>query len=111
MCGDCYYEWIEEQGANADDVLAQFDARRRPRREDDMPQGGLWEPTADEDNAPPELHQTTWCTARAMEFIDEARDDDHRARRAGAAFHQPGRHDQDLDRERRVPRTHGQRVK
>ncbi len=71
-----YYEWIEEQGANADDVLAQFDARRRPRREDDMPQGGLWEPTADEDNAPPELHQTTWCTARAMEFIDEARDDD-----------------------------------
>ncbi len=71
-----YYEWIEEQGANADDVLAQFDDRRRPRREDDMPQGGLWEPTADEDNAPPELHQTTWCTARAMEFIDEARDDD-----------------------------------
>ena len=70
-----YYEWIEEQGADADDTLAQFDERRRPRREDDMPQGGLWEPTPEEDNAPPELHQTTWCTTRAIEFIDEARDE------------------------------------
>ncbi len=70
-----YYEWIEEQGANADDVLEQFDERRRPRRKDDMPQGGLWEPTPEQDNAPPELHQSTWCTTRAIEFIDEARDE------------------------------------
>lgn len=79
-----YYEWIERQGANADDVLVQFDERRRPRDVDGgdmvqsgqyqpMPQGGLWEPTPEEDNAPPELHQTTWCTTRAIEFIDETR--------------------------------------
>ncbi len=70
-----YYEWIEEQGANADDVLEQFDERRRPRPAGDMPQGGLWEPTPEQDNAPPELHQTTWCTTRAIEFIDEDRDE------------------------------------
>ena len=35
--------------------------------------GGLMVPTAENDNVPPELHQTTWCTEQAIEFVTEAR--------------------------------------
>ena len=33
-------------------------------------------PTPERDNVPPELHQTTWCTERAIDFITGDRDPD-----------------------------------
>jgi arylsulfatase A-like enzyme len=33
----------------------------------------LMEPTAEQDNVPPNLHQTTWCTEKALEFIGQER--------------------------------------
>lgn len=33
----------------------------------------LIEPTAELDNVPPHLHQTTWCTEMALEFVGQAR--------------------------------------
>ncbi|HUX85838.1 MAG TPA: sulfatase-like hydrolase/transferase, partial [Chloroflexota bacterium] len=36
--------------------------------------GGLMEPTAEHDNVPPHLHQTTWCSEKTIDFIAENRD-------------------------------------
>lgn len=33
--------------------------------------GGLLEPTPERDNVPPHLHQTTWCSEKAIEFITQ----------------------------------------
>ena len=56
-----YADWIREQGRDPDEVL-----RPKSRR-----QGPLHEPGPDpeHDNVPVALHQTTWCTEKALEFI------------------------------------------
>ncbi len=36
--------------------------------------GGLTEPTPERDNVPPHLHQTTWCSEEALDFIGQERD-------------------------------------
>jgi arylsulfatase A-like enzyme len=33
----------------------------------------VYEPTQDDDNVPPHLHQTHWCTEKSIEFIDKNR--------------------------------------
>jgi len=38
--------------------------------------GGFMEPTADNDNVPPPLHQTHWCAEKAIEFIGRNREED-----------------------------------
>ena len=32
------------------------------------------EPSAEKDNVPPDLHQTTWATEAALDFLKEERD-------------------------------------
>ena len=57
-----YARWIYSKGYDPGQVLdveAGF--------------GGLMVPTANRDNVPPELHQSTWCTDRAIAFINEDR--------------------------------------
>lgn len=68
-----YYQWLTSRGADPREVLKRLDEDRFPHPPGDMPQGGLFEPTDDLDNVPPELHQTTWCTEMGIAFIDEAR--------------------------------------
>ncbi|GAB4155202.1 MAG: sulfatase-like hydrolase/transferase [Planctomycetaceae bacterium] len=48
--GHDYAEWVREQGGDLDTL------RKQP------------------EHVPPEFHQTTWATTRAIEFIDESRD-------------------------------------
>ncbi len=67
-----YYQWIARQGGDPDVVLQRLDDEKFPRPPEDMYQGGLYEPTPDFDNAPPEYHQTTWCTEMAIDFVGEA---------------------------------------
>ena len=55
-------------------ISRRYDEEKYPRPANDMPQGGFYEPTADFDNVPAELHQSTFCTEKTIEFIDEARD-------------------------------------
>ncbi len=57
-----YARWIHEQGHDPADVLR-------------VPSGfgGLMVPSPDADNVPPKLHQTTWCTERAIDFISSDR--------------------------------------
>ena len=60
--GHDYADWIHSQGADPAQVL-------RPRK---GTPGGLVAPTGpapEQDNVPPPLHQTTWSTEMALEFI------------------------------------------
>ena len=37
-------------------------------------QAGIMEPSSAKDNVPPALHQTTWCTQQAIEFVEQTGD-------------------------------------
>ena len=54
-----YVEWLRAQGHDPGKVLGEN--TRHPQR--------LAAPSADLDNVPPELHQTTWCTNEAADFV------------------------------------------
>jgi len=69
-----YYHWIKQQGADPEEVLKRYDRKRYPLPEDDMFQGGLFEPNEKLDNAPSNLHQTHWCTEMGIDFIQSAQD-------------------------------------
>jgi arylsulfatase len=63
--GHDYADWIREQGEDPGQVL-----RARPGDHT-----GAIEPSPEHDNVPPRLHQTTWCSEKASEFIGEAREE------------------------------------
>lgn len=61
--GHDYADWIRARGEDPAHYLNQ---PSRPF--------GIDIPTADRDNVPPELHQTTWCSEQAVAFIDRNHD-------------------------------------
>ncbi len=61
--GHDYADWLRAQGEDAARLLAL--------RPDPF---GLFEPTPERDNVPPHLHQTTWCSERAIAFVTEHQD-------------------------------------
>ncbi|MFN8526087.1 MAG: sulfatase-like hydrolase/transferase [Chloroflexota bacterium] len=61
--GHDYVDWIREQGVDPDTVLTVKTNKF----------GDLMEPSADKDNVPTHLHQTTWATERALDFIQQPR--------------------------------------
>ena len=70
--GHDYAEWIRAEGIDPKDVLSdrQVNDPASYRQGAKLKSfGGLYEPTADSDNVPPRLHQSHWCTEKAMEFI------------------------------------------
>ena len=72
--GHDYAEWLRQQGEAPEAYLSDPVTARTygdgARRKDF---GGLQAPTAEEDNVPPQLHQTFWCSEKAIEFIDKNR--------------------------------------
>ena len=75
--GHDYAEWLRGLGADADRLLtgevsaeAYLEGAIRPQF------GGLFEPTAETDNVPPERHQTHWCTDKAIDFLHRNREPD-----------------------------------
>ena len=62
--GHDYADWLREQGVEPSAVLTVKSNLF----------GDLMEPSPERDNVPPHLHQTTWCTEKALEFIGEPRD-------------------------------------
>ena len=61
-----YAAWVQDQGVDPNDVLLHnFDRRHIT--------GALMEPTPQQDNTPPEVHQTTWGTEASVEFINQPR--------------------------------------
>ena len=74
--GHDYAEWIRAEGIDPKDVLSdrQVNDPASYRQGAKLKSfGGLYEPTADSDNVPPRLHQSHWCTEKAMEFISKNR--------------------------------------
>jgi arylsulfatase A-like enzyme len=62
--GHDYADWIRAKGADPATVLPPgVDVHN-----------DLKIPTPQRDNVPPELHQSTWCTERALAFIDQQRE-------------------------------------
>ena len=61
--GHDYADWLRRQGHDPAQVLTVTSSLF----------GDLMEPTPAKDNVPPHLHQTTWCTEAALEFIAERR--------------------------------------
>ena len=77
--GNEYVEWIKAQGIDHNTILrargiASLDDYRNSHQHQGF--GGFMEPTADKDNVPPQLHQTHWCTEKAIEFIGRNREED-----------------------------------
>lgn len=61
--GHDYAEWLRAQG---EDAAFHLNKPSRPF--------GVDVPTPDDDNVPPHLHQTTWCSEQAIEFIEGQRE-------------------------------------
>jgi arylsulfatase len=62
--GHSYADWLRAQDVDARALLTM----RLGHPAD------LIEPTAERDNVPPHLHQTHWCSEKAIEFLSEPRD-------------------------------------
>jgi arylsulfatase A-like enzyme len=61
-----YAAWVQAQGVDPNAVLLHnFDRRHLT--------GALMEPTPEQDNTPPEVHQTTWGTEASIEFMNQPR--------------------------------------
>lgn len=75
--GNDYARWLRETDNDPESLLAD------PIKSEDYAQGaknesfgGLKEPTSQQDNIPAELHQTRWCTEKALEFMEGSRKTD-----------------------------------
>ena len=61
-----YAAWVQAQGVDPNAVLLHnFDRRHIT--------GALMEPTPEQDNTPPDVHQTTWGAEASIEFISQER--------------------------------------
>ena len=73
LAGHDYAQWLRSQGENLEDLMDELRPENYRKGAEDKSFAGVYEPTADEDNIPPHLHQTHWCTDMAIEFIQENR--------------------------------------
>ena len=75
--GNEYVEWIKAQGIDHNTVLqprgiASLEDYRESHKHAGF--GGFREPSAENDNVPPHLHQTFWCSEKAIAFMQRNRD-------------------------------------
>ena len=75
--GHDYAQWLRDQGAEPEALMgAPVTAETYKNRATRAGLFGLKEPTPETDNFPASLHQTHWCTEKAIEFIDRKRQAD-----------------------------------
>jgi arylsulfatase A-like enzyme len=75
--GHDYAQWLRSQGANPEVLMDEFRPENYREGAKDKSFGGVYEPTAEQDNIPPHLHQTHWCSDKAIEFIQQDRPANH----------------------------------
>lgn len=71
--GHDYAEWLREEGADPESLLHDASPGTYLDGADRKGFGGVFEPTAEQDNVPPYLHQSHWCTEKSIEFIRKNR--------------------------------------
>jgi arylsulfatase len=74
--GHDYAEWLRAEGLDAQALLGERqvnDAASYRQGASLKSFGGFYEPTLDNDNVPPHIHQSHWCTDKAIEFISKNR--------------------------------------
>ena len=71
--GHDYADWLRQQGANPDELMADTSPGTYHKGADQKGFGGVFAPTPTADNIPPHLHQTHWCTEKSIEFIEKNR--------------------------------------
>ena len=72
--GHNYAEWIRKRGEDPELLMQKpVNASNYRDAESRRDFGGLYEPSATEDNIPRHLHQTFWCTDKAIDFIQKNR--------------------------------------
>lgn len=72
--GHDYAQWLRDQGVDTTSLMdSPVTGKTYRDRETRASLFGLKEPTAEKDNFPASLHQTHWCTEKAIEFIDRDR--------------------------------------
>ena len=73
--GHDYAEWIREQGGDPEALLLGYATNTYRMGAKIKTFGGVYEPTETEDNVPPHLHQTHWCSEKSIAFINKNRRD------------------------------------
>lgn len=76
--GHDYAQWIADQGMQPEDIISEravSDPANYRLGAKLKAFGGLYEPSPEQDNIPPHLHQTHWCTERALDFMATERSD------------------------------------
>jgi len=75
--GHDYAEWLRLQGEDVDALMSEpTDINTYLQGAKQARFGGIKVPTEEQDNFPPHLHQTHWCSEKAIEFIDKNRYED-----------------------------------
>ncbi|MBT6273119.1 MAG: sulfatase-like hydrolase/transferase [Chromatiales bacterium] len=77
--GHDYAEWLRAEGIDANECLGdrQVNDEASYRQGAQLKSfGGFYEPSEDRDNVPPHLHQSHWCTDKAIEFVSKNRHTD-----------------------------------
>ena len=69
--GNDYARWLRETGNDPESLLLPpITPKEYEKGARDASFGGLKEPTSGQDNVPADLHQTHWCTEKALEFME-----------------------------------------
>ncbi len=71
--GHDYAQWLRDQGTDPHRLMEPQSPETYAAGAKVKSFGGLFEPTPERDNVPPHLHQTFWCTEKAIEFIGQDR--------------------------------------
>ena len=71
--GHDYARWIHDRGANPHELMAPESPQTYRFGSKVKSFSGLYEPSLDQDNIPPALHQTFWCTEKGIDFIQQPR--------------------------------------
>lgn len=75
--GNDYARWLREVGRDPVEILEPPIASETYQQGANASSfGGLSEPTKHQDNIPAEVHQTRWCTEKALEFLEQSKDQD-----------------------------------
>jgi arylsulfatase len=77
--GHDYAHWLRALGVDAEQLLGEREVNDQASYREGAKLksfGGIYEPSAEQDNVPPDMHQTHWCAQKAIEFISTERDQD-----------------------------------